>query len=83
MLKVTLMLMVLGWMNYETIVTIGDAIETFIRNPDISTQDCCLVDSHSILNVSEARRLRRYQPGSQKHWYSVVGGKRWFCSLFS
>ena len=83
-IKVTLMLMVLGRMNYETIVTIGDAIQTFILEPDISTQHCCLMTSHGMkqaLGVSEARRIHRHQSSNHVRWYSVVSGKRWFCSL--
>lgn len=86
MLKVTLMIIVLRWMNQETIVTIGDAIQTFILEPDILTQDCCLMTSHDMkqaLEVTEARRIHRHQTGNHVRWYSVVGGKRWFCSLFS
>ena len=80
-LKIVLMLIVLGWMNYETIVTIGDAIETFILEPDVSTKNCCLASSHSLMDVLEARRIHRHQPGNKVRWYIVVSGKRWFCSL--
>ncbi|KAH6883374.1 hypothetical protein BKA58DRAFT_448150 [Alternaria rosae] len=79
-LTTTLMLMILGWMNDETIVTVGDAIQTFILTPDISTQDCCLMTIHD--KISEARRLYHHQPGNNVRWYSVVSGKRWFCLLF-
>jgi hypothetical protein len=85
-LKAALMFMVLEWMNYETIVTIGDAIETFIRKPDVTTKDCCLTASRTVKQLwktSEARQSQRYQLGSKDRWYSVISGKRWLFSLVS
>ena len=86
MLKVALIFAVLRWMNHETIVTIGDAIETFIRIPDVTTKDCCLI-STSTVNTrwkrSRARSSERYQCGSKIHWYKAISGKRWLFSLVS
>jgi len=85
-LKTSLMFMVLWWMNYETIVTIGDAIETFIRKPDLTTKDCCLMASRSVKRLwktSEPRESQRYKLGSKDRWYSVISGKRWLFSLVS
>lgn len=86
MLKIALMFVVLRWMNHETIVTIGDAIDTFIRIPDDTTKDCCLMATSTMKKrwkTAEARSSERYQSGSKTHWYNAISGKRWLFSLVS
>lgn len=80
MLHLALMFVVLKWMNYETIVTVGDAIDTFTRIPDTTTTRCCLMTNRNINQMwktSEGQQIQRYQPGRHVRWYSAISGKRW------
>lgn len=67
--------------NHETIVTIGDAIKSFIQTPDATTEDCCLVSGHDIRETwetpPETRTPQRFRELDRESWSEGASGKRW------
>jgi hypothetical protein len=79
-LKVTIMAIVLWRLNQETIVTIGDAIASFLQTPDHTTEDCCLMSSRTIdrvWKVPEVRSSQSFQPKRREPWLGAISARRW------
>lgn len=82
--KIALMMMILWRLNHETLVTVGDAIKSFIQRPDITTEDCCLVSRHTVEKIWREEKLhhsQRYSPRAREPWFGAVTGRRWSLSL--
>jgi hypothetical protein len=83
-IKVAIMVFILWQLNDETIVTIGDAIKSFLQRPDPTTQDCCLMSKDSVSKIwisQESRHGQKFKPKKRVPWYSAVSGRRWGMSL--
>lgn len=83
--KIILMTITLWRLNEQTLVTIGDAVKSFLREPDPSTEDCCLMSRRNIKtvwNVPEARLNQRFEPGKRRPWFSACSLRRWLFSMF-
>lgn len=84
-IKIALLLVVVLRLNHATLVTIGDAIESFIRNPDPYTEDCCLMSSRNVDTLwrsPETRASQKWQPRRREPWYSACSRRRWLFSIF-
>lgn len=79
------MILTLWWLNEVTLVTIGDAIQSFIRNPDPSTRGCCLLSKKSIKVLwrkpARERSPQRFRRTGRAAWFHAVSRRRWLCSL--
>ncbi|KAH7088113.1 hypothetical protein FB567DRAFT_591531 [Paraphoma chrysanthemicola] len=82
-LKVVLMISMVWRLNDETIVTVGDAIRSFLQSADDSTRNCCLMSRSTIDKIwktTEPRHAQRYH-GKTQPWFKAVSGRRWGLSL--
>jgi hypothetical protein len=78
--KVILMALILWLLNQDTIVTIGDAIKSFLQTPDHTTEDCCLMSSRNINEIWAVPRIRSseiFQPKHREPWFGAMSRKRW------
>lgn len=79
-LKVIIMVVIVWKLNYKTIVTIGDSIESFIQTPDTTTKDCCLISTQSTGEVwksPDVRQARQFQTPKREPWFIAASRKRW------
>jgi len=70
--------------NDTPLVTIGDAIKSFLERPDPWTEDCCLMSRRNVdalLKVPELRGNQRYQPRNREPWFGSVSKRRWIFSI--
>ncbi|KAI0134218.1 hypothetical protein BJ170DRAFT_190905 [Xylariales sp. AK1849] len=77
----------------EVIYTLGDAIASFMRDPDPTTKDMCLATKHDFVSrrlwskhwvkqwPSPSREPREWRP-EPKLWMSAASLKRWLILLF-
>ncbi|KAJ4286430.1 hypothetical protein N0V90_013129 [Kalmusia sp. IMI 367209] len=59
--KVILMVLILWRLEHQTIVTIGDAIQTFLQRPDPTTENCCLMSRRNVERLWKVPELRTSQ----------------------
>jgi hypothetical protein len=71
-------------LNEPTLVTIGDAVSSFMRDPDPTTQGVCLSTKMDIENRRWGTRTRlptAWVP-RQHFWFRAASVKRWLtCNL--
>lgn len=81
-IKAVVMVTALMLLKTPTIVTVGDAIATFIENPDPTTEGMCLATKSDV--TSERWRLKRPIPwvSTQHYWFRAASWTRWtVCNL--
>ncbi|KAI1269145.1 hypothetical protein F5Y18DRAFT_373760 [Xylariaceae sp. FL1019] len=61
--------------------TLGDAIESFMRDPDEATRGMCLLDKYDAVKQDRDIRPRQWRL-SPKRWFSSVTWKQWFSLIF-
>ncbi|KAI0161870.1 hypothetical protein GGR52DRAFT_582373 [Hypoxylon sp. FL1284] len=68
------------------ISTLGDAIASFMRNPDLATENACLATKNDFNALDESQWKTIYQPRpwrrTPKRWKSAVSRKQWLSLLF-
>ncbi|KAI5360755.1 hypothetical protein Slin15195_G086710 [Septoria linicola] len=89
-LKVLIMLLTLSVQGDETIVTVGDAIQSFLERPDEVTKDKILLDRHDLIATtlpSLGLSVRKCQAGRhplsrRQRWSAAVTPDRWVTTVF-
>ncbi|CAI6336339.1 unnamed protein product [Periconia digitata] len=84
-IKLGAMIYILSRLDQKTIVTIGDAIQSFLETPDPTTDNCCLMsrgDVRRVLGKQEARHGQRFEQTRRHRWISGCSRRRWILSLF-
>ena len=86
LVKACCMVMTVVRSREPTLVTLGDAIDSFLRIPDQTTIGICFADRHFIetewMRGSRGRPRKWKQKGVQR-WWSSVSRRRWIiCSFF-
>ncbi|KAF2021836.1 hypothetical protein BU24DRAFT_417471 [Aaosphaeria arxii CBS 175.79] len=82
--KIIVMVLVLWRLNHATIVTMGDAIQSFIQIPDPTTENCCLMSTRTVETLwkSPAARLNQRWSSRKRHWYAEgCSARRWGACL--
>ncbi|KAH8692562.1 hypothetical protein GQ44DRAFT_793138 [Phaeosphaeriaceae sp. PMI808] len=82
--KVLLMAIFIWKFHEETIVTIGDAIKSFLAQPDNTTKDCCLMSIRTVDKVwkqPEVRYSQQFHRKKRDPWFNAVSSRRW-CLFF-
>ncbi|KAI4193318.1 MAG: hypothetical protein LQ350_008378 [Teloschistes chrysophthalmus] len=81
--KVLCMFLTLWHQRSAPLVTIGDAIQSFLQEPDLTTKDMCWADKNSFPTRNWKGSAKPWQ--SQKHlWFASASTKRWLaCNLLS
>ncbi|KAH7379514.1 hypothetical protein BKA66DRAFT_466175 [Pyrenochaeta sp. MPI-SDFR-AT-0127] len=83
-LKVVTMFIVLWKFDQEALVTIGDAIQSFISQPDPTTKGRCLMSSHDVHTLWKTTREqcpKQWQGASRYTWWKACSTRRWTFSL--
>lgn len=77
-LVIIVMMAVSDIINQNPLVTIGDAIASFIERPDTRTEGMCLRSATEILASDETQVLPavEYRP-HKKRWAAAVSSRRW------
>ena len=75
LVKAFCMIMAVVRSREPTLVTLGDAVDSFLRIPDSTTVDMCYADRQFI--VWEWKYGRRIRPGDSEQW-KQKGVKRWW-----
>jgi hypothetical protein len=82
LLKALMMCITVFGIKESPIMTIGDAIASYIDRPDLNTRGLCLVSKADIHPKSELSREPRMFAGVPRRWSSAVGKSRWIvCSI--
>lgn len=83
--KVASMIAMLVKLDYNTIVTVGDAVESFIRVPDSTTKNCCLASGKEMIEVwntpLENRKGVTFKKPKRVLWFKAASWRRWIISL--
>jgi hypothetical protein len=71
-------MLITAWMSKDfPLVTLGDAIASFLEDPDLTTKDMCLLSKEEIEKAwSKPRTPRKWKPIAEKGYYSVPP-RRW------
>lgn len=80
------MIFILWRLKYETtIVTIGDAIKSFLQTPDSTTENCCLMSTRMIDRLwkapPEVQLNQTFRKTRSERWGVACSMKRWIVSL--
>ena len=79
------MIAMLARLDYNTIVTVGDAIESFILTPDPSTKNCCLAFEKELAKVWNGRLESQngitFIKTKKLQWFKAASWRRWTVSL--
>ncbi|PUU77993.1 hypothetical protein B9Z19DRAFT_1144046 [Tuber borchii] len=86
LVKACCMVMTVVRSREPTLVTLGDAVDSFLRNPDPTTIGVCFADRRYIernwRRQSRAQPRRWKQRGVQRWWTSVSKKRRMICNFF-
>lgn len=84
LIKLSGMLYVAIWMVNAPLMTTGDAIQSFLINPDVSTRQRCLTKSEDVLDRKwwiQTVKLPATQPKhfdiSRRRWMTAASKTRW------
>ena len=87
-LKVLVMLFIFWKQETETLVTLGDAISSFLDNPDPTTAGQCLASKRDIRKEFKPRDMNGDQFLAPKEWqskgcfwFAAPSGKRWLSTI--
>lgn len=84
-IKIALMMAVLwGLSDHGTLVTIGDAIQSFLEMPDPSTEGCCLLARDNIgqqWKDGSTPQPLHWQPPKREPFYLACSRRRWIYSI--
>ena len=90
--KAVCMLWTLWKFKEPTLVTVGDAVSSFLDDPDDLTKDRCLMDKNNLskgpLRWSINQSAPNAEPSPQKvqvlqrrHWFAAASAKRWLLTV--
>ena len=80
-LKALCMCLVLWHQKSAPLVTVGDAIESFLRDRDLTTANMCLADKYTFTAKNWDDRNRTYLKNSYR-WFSSASLRRWLtCNI--
>ncbi|KAM0424611.1 hypothetical protein ACHAPT_010137 [Fusarium lateritium] len=63
--------------SFNPLVTLGDALASFLSDPDPSTQDSCLINKAEIEKGFWGEREAKYWFTQSCRWYHIPSYKRW------
>ena len=66
----------------EPLVTIGDAIASFLEKPDFTTEGMCLTKRSRFTDLTWKRRILTYRT-RQCRWFSAASPQRWLLTYLS
>lgn len=74
---------VLTWRNFEPLVSVGDAIRSFMRNPDPTTASACFLDKNDVGDSRWGFNEAKYFTPTDHFWFFTPSIKRWVLTIVS
>ncbi|KAK2681218.1 hypothetical protein RAB80_003011 [Fusarium oxysporum f. sp. vasinfectum] len=62
---------------FSPLVTLGDALSSFLADPDVSTEDSCLITKEEIKKGLWGDREGKYWYAKTSRWFNVPSFNRW------
>ena len=79
--KLACMVMLLLCRQAKPLVTLGDAVESFLATPDVTTDHMCLTDKSGFSSKNWSATRTPYEP-KQPRWFASASWKRWLtCNI--
>ncbi|ORY68683.1 uncharacterized protein BCR38DRAFT_464055 [Pseudomassariella vexata] len=78
-----IMAVVLTRSSLEPLVTLGDALRSFLRNADVTTDNNCLLTKTDVSRGRWNLREAKYFIPKPHWWISTPSASRWFLFMFS
>ncbi|KAJ4267481.1 hypothetical protein NW762_003588 [Fusarium torreyae] len=63
--------------SFNPLVTLGDALSSFIADPDPSTQDSCLITKEEVKKGLWGDREAKYWYSQSSRWFNIPSSGRW------
>ncbi len=80
--KLACMVMLLLRQQAKPLVTLGDAVESFLATPDATTEHMCLADKSEFSSKKHWSATRNPYEPKQSRWYASASWKRWLtCNI--
>ncbi len=76
-IKVCCMSLVIWKFTAPTMVTIGDAVASFLESPDLTTQSMCLATKSDIIKHFGEQPTPRPWDSKRQRWFKAASVKRW------
>lgn len=77
-IKVIVLLLVVATVRDQPLITVGDAIASYVRDPDESTKDMCLTTRHDMDGKRASKGVHLdSNNGTQARMYEAVSLRRW------
>jgi len=77
--KVATLLYILYTIRENPLLTIGDAVKSFLTIPDSSTKGRCLMTKADVKSWIDAEPPKRQRiSGDIKRWHLVISNRRWW-----
>ncbi|KAF7550537.1 hypothetical protein G7Z17_g5652 [Cylindrodendrum hubeiense] len=67
--------------DFKPLVTLGDALSSFLEDPDPTTQDACLMNKSEVKNGVWGQREAKFWTANSSRWMSIPSFPRWFVWL--
>ncbi|KAK8041826.1 hypothetical protein PG993_006349 [Apiospora rasikravindrae] len=83
LLTLLTMAAVLSWRNFEPLVSLGDAIRSFMRNPDPTTTSACFLDKQDVGEGRWGFNEAKYFTPTDHFWFFTPSIKRWVLTIVS
>ncbi|KAI1778056.1 hypothetical protein F4818DRAFT_438233 [Hypoxylon cercidicola] len=77
------MAIILARSTFEPLVTLGDAIRSFLRNPDSTTANACLLTKPDVRRGSWAFSEAQFFVPKNHYWFQTPSLPRWALTAFS
>ncbi|KAK1754819.1 hypothetical protein QBC47DRAFT_226724 [Echria macrotheca] len=82
LISVVIIAAVLFKSSFEPLATLGDAIASFLREPDMSTRGCCLLSKTDVWQGRWGLDAAKYWLPRNHYWFRSPSLPRWMLAIF-
>ncbi|KAK0643100.1 hypothetical protein B0T16DRAFT_447151 [Cercophora newfieldiana] len=68
--------------SFEPLATLGDAISSFLKEPDMNTRGCCLLSKTDVWQGRWGLDAAKYWVPRDHHWFQSASLPRWLMAVF-
>ncbi|KAK4449126.1 hypothetical protein QBC34DRAFT_463761 [Podospora aff. communis PSN243] len=68
--------------QFEPLATLGDAISSFLKEPDMNTRGCCLLSKTDVWQGRWGLDAAKYYVPRDHYWFQSASLPRWLIALF-
>lgn len=70
------------FISESSLMTVGDAVSSFLSNPDVGTEGMCLISKHTITSTDSSHwRLPRQWTPTRLRWFKAASRNRWIACI--